>query len=109
MAKVKLRDIQEGMILADDVIDQNGMLILSSGQNITDKHLRTFKAWGVTEVNIEDDRQGETEVCLTEKNAENVSVEVKKQVDELFRYTEKQHPAMAELMEICILRKMESL
>ena len=109
MAKVKIRDLQEGMILADDVLDQNGMLILSAGQNITDKHLRTFKAWGVTEANVEGDQERETEVCLTEKNAENVSAEVKKKVDELFRYTDKQHPAMAELMELCILRKMESL
>jgi len=30
-------------------------------------------------------------------------------VDELFRYTDKQHPAIAELMELCILRKTESL
>jgi hypothetical protein len=108
MTKVKIRNLKEGMILADDVRDQNGMLILSQGKSISEKYLRTFKSWGITEINIEgtieeDDKAG------PEKNEENIPVEVKEKVDDLFRFTDKQHPAIAELMELSILRKMESL
>ncbi len=109
MAKVKVKDLQEGAILADDVRDQNGMLILSQGQSVSGKHLRTFKSWGVTEIDIETIEEGEIEACSIEKNEDTVSAEVKAKVDELFRYTDTQHPAMAELMELCILRKTESL
>jgi hypothetical protein len=109
MTKVKIKDLQEGMILAGDVKDQNGMLIVSQGQSISEKHLRTFKTWGITEIDIEGNMGDRAEVGPAEKNAVIVSEEVKEKVDELFRYTDKQHPATVELMELCILRKTESL
>ena len=109
MTKVKIKDLQEGMILADDVKDQNGMLIVSHGQSISEKHLRTFKTWGITEIDIEENMGDQEEVGPGGKNEVIVSEEVKEKVDELFRYTDKQHPAMVELMELCIVRKTESL
>ncbi|MDA1110748.1 MAG: hypothetical protein O3A78_13205 [Nitrospinae bacterium] len=109
MVKVKIKDLQEGMILADNVRDQNGMLIVSQGQSISEKHLRTFKSWGITEIDIVESMGEKDEADPPEKKEGNVSAGVKEQVDELFRYTNKQHPAIAELMELCILRKTESL
>ena len=108
MAKLKLKDLKEGMVLADHVMDQNGMMILSAGQKITSKYIKTFRAWGIAEVDVEGNKERKIEESLPEKNLENISAEVKKKVDELFRYADKDHPAMAELMELCILRKMES-
>jgi hypothetical protein len=58
MVKVKIKDLQEGMILADNVRDQNGMLIVSQGQSISEKHLRTFKSWGITEIDGKHGREG---------------------------------------------------
>lgn len=110
MSKVKIKDLQEGMIVALAVKDKNGMLIVSQGQKITDKYIRTFKTWGITEIDIEKtvENHGDKD-CLAEKKVVIVSAEVKEKVDDLFRYTDKQHPAMVELMELCILRKTESL
>lgn len=109
MTKVKVKDLQGGMVLADDVRDQNGMLILAQGQSVSEKHLRTFKSWGITEIDIDVNGGGSGQADRTEKNERIVSVEVKEKVDELFQYTDKQHPAIAELIELCLLRKMESL
>lgn len=109
MAKIKVRNIQNGMILASDVSDQNGMLIASQGLSISEKHLRTFKSWGITEIDIEIVEEEKVETCVTAKNESDVSAEVNAEVVELFRYTDTQHPAMVELRELCILRKMESL
>ena len=109
MTKLKIKSLKEGMVLADDIRDHNGMLILSQGQIITEKHLRTFKSWGITEIDIEGAVEEEDKAGPIEKNEKNIPAEVKEKVDELFRYTDKQHPAIAELMELCKLRKIESL
>ncbi len=97
------------MILANDVSDQNGMLIASQGLSISGKHLRTFKSWGITEIDIESVEEEKVETCVAAKNESDVSAEVNAEVVELFRYTDTQHPAIVELRELCILRKMESL
>jgi len=108
MAKIKIKDLQEGKILASDVRDQNGMLILSQGREITGKHIHIFKAWGIPEVDIERVAEEEITAPHAENIAKNLPDNVRGEVDELFRYVDVRHPAMAELMELCILRKMES-
>jgi len=97
------------MILASDVKDRNGMLIASHGQRVSEKHLRTFKSWGITEVDIGESMGGKTEAGLAKKEEVEVPEAVMADVDELFRYADKRHPAMVELMELCIVRKTESL
>lgn len=108
MGKVRIKDLKMGMILASHARDPNGRLLLPAGEEITDKHIRTLKAWGIAEVDIEGDKDEVSEGQPSVKNAEQVSTQVMEEVDELFRYTNKQHPAIKELIELCKLRKMGS-
>lgn len=110
MANVRIKDLKQGMVLANHARDPNGRLLLSAGEEITGKLIRTFKAWGITEVDIEGHGDGEraTEGLPSVINAEQVPTEVREEVDELFRYTDRQHPAIKELVELCTLRKMKS-
>ena len=48
MGFVALEALGEGRVLAADVHDINGRLLLSKGQVIAAKHLRVLKIWGVT-------------------------------------------------------------
>jgi len=110
MAKVRIKDIKQGMVLASPARDPNGRLLLSVGEEITDKLICTFKAWGITEVEIEGngDEERVTEDPFSEVRAEQVPTQVREEVEELFRYTDRQHPAIKELVESCTLRKMKS-
>lgn len=110
MAKVRLKDLKLGMVLASHARDPNGRLLLPAGEEITDKHIRTFKAWGMAEVDVEGDKD-EAGVPASQpavKKVKTVPVQVQEEVDELFRYSNREHPAIKELMELCVLRKMES-
>ena len=40
------------MVLDEEVRDINGRLLLQTGKNIQSAHIRIFKIWGVTEINI---------------------------------------------------------
>ncbi len=110
MAIVRLKDLKPGMVLASHAMDPNGRLLLTVGEVITDKHIRTFKAWGISELDIKDSEEENTVVVdgAQDVKAEQVPTQVSEEVDELFRYTNRQHPAMKELIELCVLRKMES-
>jgi len=109
MANVRIKDLKPGMVLANHAKDPNGRLLLSVGEEITDKHIRTFKAWGITEVEIDSgDEDGVIDGQPSEINVEQVPAQVREEVDELFRYTDRQHPIIEELVELCTLRKMKS-
>jgi len=110
MANVRIKDLRQGMVLANHARDLNGGLLLAIGEKITDKHILAFKAWGITEVEIDsyEDENGIVEGQSSEINVESIPTQVREELDELFRYTDRRHPAIEELIELCILKKMKS-
>lgn len=52
MGIVHTNNLKPGMVLAEEVRDVNGRLLLSKGSGIQPSHLRIFKIWGITEVNV---------------------------------------------------------
>jgi hypothetical protein len=52
MSKINFNDIQPGMILASDVLNKNGGLLLKEGTVLSEKHIRIFKTWGIAEADI---------------------------------------------------------
>ncbi|MEO5378773.1 MAG: hypothetical protein H7832_13475 [Magnetococcus sp. DMHC-6] len=52
MPIIPIQEIQPGMTLTTDIRDLSGRLLLSGGQIITQKSLRVFKIWGITEAEI---------------------------------------------------------
>ncbi|MFO8031335.1 MAG: HDOD domain-containing protein [Desulfohalobiaceae bacterium] len=52
MGKVSIDQLVPGMQLAQDVLAPNGRKLLPQGRQIERRHIQTFKAWGVTEVEV---------------------------------------------------------
>jgi len=52
MGIVRTPQLEPGMTLAEDVRDVNGRLLLNKGSRLEQSHIRIFKIWGITEVNI---------------------------------------------------------
>lgn len=53
MGKINISDVRAGMVLAADVQDRNGRTLLAKGVEVSDKHIRIFKMWGITEADIQ--------------------------------------------------------
>lgn len=49
---VNVYDLVPGMVLAENAVHLTGRVLLQSGTCLTEKHLRIFKTWGLTEANI---------------------------------------------------------
>jgi hypothetical protein len=104
MGTLNLEDIRPGMILASDAKNLAGRVLLTAGNEITEKHLRVFKIWGVSQVEI----RGIDEEDVFVRAGAEVDAAVLKQADEatqeLFALTDNGHPAISELMRLTIIR-----
>ena len=106
MGKVGIENIETGMILASDVHDRSGRMLLGAGVELTQKHLVIFRTWGVVEADIEG--QGADEVV------EPIPADVDPQelaaaeqaLTPIFRFTNRSHPAIVELVRLAALRKV---
>ncbi len=107
MGKVAIESIEAGMVLAGDVRDRSGRMLLGAGAELTPKHLVIFRTWGVLEVDIAG--QGGDEA------ADQIPADVdplelaaaEKSLAPLFSHSNREHPAIAELMRLAALRKVQ--
>ncbi len=112
MAKVRIKDLKAGMVLASHARDSNGRLLLPAGEEVSDKHIHTLMAWGISEVDVEVDIESKKEEVSKDRtsaqNAETLPTQMKEEVDELFRYSNRENSVIKELVELCIMRKMKT-
>ncbi len=97
MYTVKTDKLRPGQILAEQVRDVNGRLLLASGNEIQPNHIRIFKIWGISEVNVAvADRQKEND--KSELDPDLVE-QVRGSLMILCRHLDLEHPALKELFE----------
>lgn len=103
---VAVDDLEAGMVLADEVRDQQGRLLMPSGTELTDRHLRAFQMWGIMTVRI---RSGDgTEPAETPLSPEALAAGRAVVLDRL-RDTDPAHPFIAELVDRCAEREARRL
>lgn len=100
MPTVKLDQIAEGMCVIHPVVNHLGQVIIESGEEVTEKHLRVFRMWGITEVNV----KSETGAAHADSAVNNIPQEIIDQarihVKNRFRHTHFTDPAIHALAKI---------
>lgn len=66
------------MVLAEDIKNKYGQLLISAETVLNEKHVRLLKTWGVSVVSIVG--EGEEELVITEEERENKKVEILKEI-----------------------------
>jgi hypothetical protein len=108
MGVLNLDTVEPGMVLAADVKDRTGRVLLAAGVTITEKHLRIFKMWGVTEADVRGVVHAEV-VARATASLDPESVRSAEEVTALrFRHTPADHPAVKELFRLATLRMVEA-
>lgn len=107
MGKLSVDFLEPGMELASDVRDTGGMVLLGSGAVITEKHIRIFKSWGVTEVNIKGGDQEAMNTRMLTRLTEEQRDAINRELDRLFRHNDPLDPVIEELRRICLRRETE--
>jgi HD-like signal output (HDOD) protein len=101
MEAVQTDKLKPGQILAEEVRDVNGRLLLAKGNEIKSNHIRIFKIWGIAEVNVagaprrKDRFDSRLDPELVEQAGENMKV--------LCRYMDLEHPAAKKIFKIAVV------
>jgi HD-like signal output (HDOD) protein len=101
MGTVRTKQLKLGMVLADDVRDVKGRLLLTKGKPIAPEHIRIFKIWGISQVHILGP-QGETEAPAAPPVDSDWLERVRKETEFIFRYTDRDHPAIYEIFSLAV-------
>jgi HD-like signal output (HDOD) protein len=100
MGIVPTNKLKPGMLLAEEARDVNGRRILAKGKRIHSSHIRNFRIWGITEVNIYDDITLKDEPQLND-NSETIEG-TKERVKFIFSHNDLEHPAVKEIFRLSV-------
>ena len=105
MSIIHINKLEPGMVLADEVRDLSGKLLLTKGKTVQLDHFRIFKIWGVTEVNILGNNGGKEEA---KPNLDPEQIEkIKESTMQVFSHTDLEHPAIKEIFGLSVLFRNE--
>lgn len=106
MGTVAIENIEAGMVLASDVHDRSGRMLLGAGAELSQKHLVIFRTWGVLEADIAGQGNDEAadQIPADVDPLELAAVELA--LAPRFRHANRSHPAIIELMRLAALGKV---
>jgi putative nucleotidyltransferase with HDIG domain len=103
MGLITLEALDEGRVLAADVHDVNGRLLLSQGQVLGANHLRILKIWGISEVEVTGDAD-DTLCAATVLDPDQLAA-VEAAVAAIFDQLDMTHEVIAFLYECAIANR----
>ncbi len=106
MARINIEDVQPGMVLESDAKDRSGRVLLGAGNTLTEKHLKIFKTWGVTEADIKGIEKEEVAARVISRLDPLRLKEVEAQTRERFRHSDMNHPFTSELFRLLTVRSV---
>lgn len=106
MGKILLDCLEAGMVLAGDVHDRTGRLLLGAGVELTPKHLVIFRTWGVEAADIEGVDERDSLSPLPPEMTQELLLDAEASLAPLFEASNPEHPAVRELLRLAALRKV---
>lgn len=104
---VPVDDLVAGMVIAEEVRDQQGRLLMPAGTELTDRHLRAFALWGIMAIRVRG-AGGESDegpgALTPEQLAEGEAI-----VRARFHRHDEGHPLIAALIRLGAVREARRL
>ncbi len=109
MALLDIESLNPGMKVGKDVMEASGQVLLRSGTEITDKHLRVLRSWGIQQVEIEGPKPPDNEDSLLARATPEMVENANAAVAERFHHADANHPAIAELIRLSVLEEIRRI
>ncbi len=101
MALLKIEDIHSGMVLVDHVKDRRGRLLIPEGVVLEVGHLRSFRMWGVTHVEVDSEEPADA-ADQPEPWAIHAA---EAELADVFRHADLEHPFIDQLYQCATSRR----
>ncbi|ANA39777.1 hypothetical protein [Geobacter anodireducens] len=106
MGIVPTDNLEEGMVLAADVHDRTGRLLLGAGVELDRKRIVILMTWGVTEADILGGESDSLSSTLPSEFPPALMEAAEAELRPLFGENDMEHPVMRELLRLAALRKV---
>jgi putative nucleotidyltransferase with HDIG domain len=106
LSSVSVENLEEGLILSEDVIDTFGRLIHTKGRRIEANHIRLFKIWGISEVQV----QGAPVAVLPEQDSKDLEKlhNAEQTVKMILQNMDVAHPAINEIFAAAVEHRYQN-
>ncbi len=104
MPRVKTESLQEGMVVASDVKNIDGMLLIPSGSTLSMRQIDILQAWGVAEIEVEVTGDGDADSDPLTKLSPEVLAQMTAELKALFWNPDEAHPVFAEVFKLMLQR-----
>ncbi|MDX9765720.1 MAG: hypothetical protein RBT51_00105 [Ectothiorhodospiraceae bacterium] len=107
---MQVKNLRPDQVLAADVRDRSGRLLIPSGMSIKEKHIKVLMSWGITEVTVRNDPDAQTEAPSTPEPTSPVDLPpgIQARLADLFRHADLSQPHMRELYALAGIRMMNA-
>lgn len=109
MGSISLQNLKPGMVLAADIVENHGQVLLTAGSTITDKHINIFRTWGIPEANIANVDEEEIEKSETLELDPKLLEVAQQRADELFMFNNLELPAAKKLMQMFVKNEVAKM
>ena len=107
MGMLPIDSLEVGMVLASDVLDRTGRMLLGAGAELNQKHLTIFRTWGVVEADIAGIDYVNDESPLPAEVNPAALAAAEEELLPLFSYAGTDHPALRELLRLAAIRRVQ--
>ncbi len=109
MGMVKVSHLKPGMVVASDVRDLNGRLLVAADTRLTENHIRIIRIWGVVEAEIEDNAKAEEAPPPNDAIDPVIFRVAEETMRRRFRYNDRENSVISELFRISSQREASSM
>jgi hypothetical protein len=106
MGILHINDLKEGMVLAQDVKNRHGDVLLPEGSPLTAKDILILKTWGISEADVDGIDRDKVEKSDMESLPPSVIASIEKELAELFPKVS-DNPLMQEIHRIARKSKLK--
>jgi len=102
MALVSVDHAEPGMVLAAAVTDRQGRLLIPEGHELSERHVRALKTWGIAHVEIAGGDDASEQFGTADPESLSEATEA---LEDLFSRVDREHPFLDRLYDYCLNRK----
>jgi hypothetical protein len=97
---IAIDEVKVGMILSADVINPQGLVLIKKDIQLTDKHIKVLKRWGITSIAIADFSDAAADTRPTAEIVQEKLAEIAAQLES--RFTGCEHSEIMMSIKSCV-------
>ena len=99
MGVLSVNDLKDGMVLASEVKNKHGNILLKKGNMLSEKHIMLLKSWGITKADIVSVDKEQVEKRKIEELSSDLMISIEEGLKGLFP-DDGDNPLMQEIYRI---------